>query len=169
MAGFIFSINSNEGLYGVGRLVLLGSECKYKNYLEATSLVTKENIEKEDYALIGNNPCARWICFFIPDNVFFEKGVDMDDVLLYKPVAFKMLRAFQDRSFIKIDDEENRALKEYIYLKNRDNLKSIIKYDSKEHKRIEKCDLNKYKLLPAEALVEYYNRDTGEAGLEMLL
>lgn len=160
---------SNRKLYGVGKLVLLGSDCKYKNYLEATSLMTKENIEKEDYALVGNNPCARWICFFKPDNVFFTKGVDMDDVLLYKPTAFKMLRAFQDRSFIKIDDEENRALKEYIYLKNRDDLKSGIKYDSSEHKRIEKYDLNKYKLLPVQALVKYHNRDNGEADIEMLL
>lgn len=58
----------------------------------------------------------------------FAEGVDMDEVLSYRPSAFRMLRAFQNVTFIKIDDEENRALKECIYLKietNRGTLNTV--------------------------------------------
>ena len=46
----------------------------------------------------------------------------MDDILRYRPSAFKMLRAFENVSFIKIDEVENRALKEFISLINEESL-----------------------------------------------
>lgn len=49
----------------------------------------------------------------------------MDDVLRYRPQAFKMLRAFEGLSFIKVDDEENRALREYISLVNEPSYSSL--------------------------------------------
>lgn len=43
-----------------------------------------------------------------------------------------MIRAMEGVSFIKIDDEENRALKEFIYLSNREDISSKYGYDSAE-------------------------------------
>lgn len=41
----------------------------------------------------------------------------MDDALNSNPSAFRMLRAMWKVSFIKIDDEENRALFDILYKK----------------------------------------------------
>lgn len=74
----------------------------------------------------------------------------MDDVLQYRPPAFKMLRAFEGLSFIKIDDEENRALKEFICLKNEkdyDDIDSnIFKFDASIHDKLSACDLSYHKM-----------------------
>ena len=48
---------------------------------------------------------------------FFKNGVDMDEVLLSNPEDFRMLRFFHKRSFIKLDDIENKALKTFIIQK----------------------------------------------------
>lgn len=61
---------------------------------------------------------------------FFKNGVDMDDVLSSDPDAFKMLRVFHQRSFIKLDDVENRALKSFIIQRNEQDLHT---YDSQKH------------------------------------
>ena len=50
----------------------------------------------------------------------------MDDVLSYKPNSFRMLRAFWKLSFVKIDDEENKALKDII-LKSKRGSEIIIR------------------------------------------
>ena len=92
----------------------------------------------------------------------------MDEVLSYKPAAFKMLRAFQDVTFIKVDDEENRALKECIYLKNR-GLNSCFEYSSCEHERILEYDLKKYLISPNETIIDEFNHDKNEINTEMLL
>ncbi|TKI82218.1 DUF91 domain-containing protein [Bacillus mycoides] len=42
----------------------------------------------------------------------------MDDILSFSPKSFRMLRAFWKKSFIKIDEEENRALKNIILKRN---------------------------------------------------
>ncbi|NLP52450.1 hypothetical protein HC179_17270 [Bacillus sp. RO1] len=42
----------------------------------------------------------------------------MDDVLSSNPSSFRMLRAYWKTSFIKIDDEENKALKDIILKRN---------------------------------------------------
>ena len=64
----------------------------------------------------------------------------MDDVLRYRPQAFKMLRAFEGLSFIKIDDEENRALREFISLANEcsyDNIdENIFTFNNGIHSRL---------------------------------
>lgn len=108
---------SDRKIYGVGTLKNIGADCKYDNYLDASKLLP--NCSQRDLTyLTTSNSRARWVCFFEPGNHFMLKGVDMDDVLRYKPSAFKMLRAFEGLSFIKVDDEENRALKEYLYIAN---------------------------------------------------
>ena len=159
---------SKRLIYGVGKLVNVGPECKYKNYLSAHALQYKKSMLGADEALVNLGPRYRWICFFEPEEQFFDVGVDMDEVLMYKPAAFKMLRAFQGSTFIKIDDEENRALKECIYLKNRENDK-FFEYSDSEHIRISNMNLEKYIIKPEETISLEYNSDTNEINLEMLL
>lgn len=138
---------SNRKIYGVGHLVTIGIDCKYDNYLNASALIPNCLLDNKDFLTTSTNK-ARWVCFFEPDKYFFKKGVDMDDILRYRPEAFKMLRAFEDLSFIKVDDEENRALKEYVYLANEfvysDLENQILNFDDSLHKKIEKCDLEQY-------------------------
>lgn len=130
---------ANKKIYGVG--VLFNPEgvgsCYISNYPSACNFNETE-IPIEETALYSQQPEYRWVCFFKPEgskDCFFENGVAMDDVLQYKPQSFRMLRSMQGVSFIKIDDEENLALKEFIYLKNSTSLSSNIKYDSLEQSR----------------------------------
>ncbi|WP_400246667.1 hypothetical protein AB3U99_07445 [Niallia sp. JL1B1071] len=46
----------------------------------------------------------------------------MDDVLASNPDKFRILRAFWKVSFIKIDDEENKALRDIILKRNEEHL-----------------------------------------------
>jgi hypothetical protein len=43
----------------------------------------------------------------------------MDDALMYRPSAFRMLRSFWRRSFIKVDDDEDQALADLVLRANR--------------------------------------------------
>lgn len=108
---------SDRKIYGVGQLTNIGPDCKYDNYLDASKLIPDCMMQPSTY-LTEKFTRARWVFFFKPAPHLFKKGVDMDDVLRYRPAAFRMLRAFEGLSFIKIDDEENRALKEFIALAN---------------------------------------------------
>lgn len=114
-------------IYGIGEMVKIGNDCKYCNYPESCKL--------EDYSLDAihskllvdfgvDSVNNRWICTFKPQPYFFKRGVDMDDVLSYKPDSIKTLRAFWKLSFIKIDDNENQSLKEIILLRNQEELLS---------------------------------------------
>ena len=86
----------------------------------------------------------------------------MDDVLRYRPSAFKMLRAFEGLTFIKIDDEENRALKEYISLANEDHYgdidDSVFPFDTCVHGRLASIDLTPYVMDINKALADEGNR-----------
>lgn len=136
---------SNRKIYGIGELICLGDDCKYDNYLNASALSPDCKIKLDD-VLTTKSTRARWVCFFRPSSYFFKKGADMDDVLRYRPNAFKMLRAFQDVTFIKIDDDENRALKEYISLINEssyDNISSSsFEFSSSKHEELQSRDLS---------------------------
>ncbi|HHX60020.1 MAG TPA: DUF91 domain-containing protein [Epulopiscium sp.] len=60
----------------------------------------------------------------------------MDDVLLSNPNSFRMLRAFWKLSFVKVDDEENEALKSILIKRNKEfldkdfNERNIFKYSN---------------------------------------
>lgn len=159
---------SDRRIYGVGKLVNVGIDCKYKNFLDANNFERKEKVVEADQPLMQLGPEYRWLCLFEPDQQFFAEGVDMDEVLSYRPSAFRMLRAFQDVTFIKIDDEENRALKECIYLKNRDKQK-YFEYSTSEHERILRFDLEKYLINPEETIIKEFNYEKNEINTEMLL
>lgn len=108
-------------IYGIGRLVNVGSDCKYFNFPSAsrpqafahTSVVPQ--ILWDEGAVSVNQRC---VCFFEPDPHFFAAGVDMDDVLSSNPNAFKMLRVFWKLSFIKFDDEENQGFRDILLKRN---------------------------------------------------
>ena len=159
---------SDRRIYGVGKLVNVGIDCKYKNSLDANIFERKEKVVEADQPLMQLGPEYRWLCLFEPDQQFFAEGVDMDEVLSYRPSAFRMLRAFQNVTFIKIDDEENRALKECIYLKNRDKQR-YFEYSTSEHERILQFDLEKYLINPEETIMKEFNYEKNEINTEMLL
>ncbi len=153
---------SNRKIYGIGELVRLGEDCKYDNYLNSSALLPDCRTTLTDVLTISSTR-ARWVCFFKPSPYFFTKGADMDDVLRYRPTAFKMLRAFEGVTFIKIDDEENRALKEYISLINETSYNDIDKYSfkfsSKTHDKLCSHDLSSHKMDLNKALKNEENRE----------
>lgn len=156
---------SKRQIYGVGKLVEINGDCKFKNYRDASCIEEKKDL-KDEVVLVELEPKYRWICFFEPEQRFFSKGVDMDEVLMYKPDSFRVLRSFQDVTFIKIDDEENRALKECIYLKNK-NLEEVFPFSDTVHRRIKKMELDDY-FIDNSVFVNYIT-DDGELELEMML
>lgn len=114
---------SNRKVYGIGKVVELGDgRCVTENFPGATS---RQTVLWDDAApnairkaVGGNGRISRWIVAFDPDPFFFERGVDMDDLLSSNPSAFRSLRVFWKRSFIKLDDEENEAFKTAILRAN---------------------------------------------------
>ena len=153
---------SDRKIYGVGKLVRIGEDCKYDNYPGASRLLPDPEID-EDTVLTTRSLRARWVLLFEHDPYFFKKGADMDDILRYRPSAFKMLRAFQGVTFIKIDDEENRALKEYIALINEESYNDIetntFAFSAAVHDRLDQEDLSGYVMDINSALQDEEHRD----------
>lgn len=118
-------------IYGVGRLEKLGNkDCKFCNYPESSKPQRHRYGTKKTVMLLDDpwrkGKTQRWLCTFSPAPSFFCNGVDMDDVLGSNPEAFKMFRAFWKRSFIKIDDIENQALKDVILRNNQEAISKPI-------------------------------------------
>ncbi|WP_198508237.1 PDDEXK family nuclease [Bacillus alkalisoli] len=118
----------NRKIYGVGEMKNIVGDCKFLNFPEANTpeatiftSVKNEVLNSKGKWKNGERE-LRWICTFKPSPYFFKNAVDMDAVLMSNPTAFKMLRAFQQLSFIKIDDIENQALKDIIFKVNEENI-----------------------------------------------
>lgn len=112
-------------IYGIGKLVSLNGDCKFFNFPGAgkPQKFSYQTIKKDllwDEGEVSVN--QRCICIFEPDPSFFKLGIDMDDVLASNPSAFKMLRAFWKRSFIKFDDKENQAFRDIVLKRNQSTL-----------------------------------------------
>lgn len=121
----------NRKLYGIGKLYKIGDDCKYNNFIGATNLKTYTYEEIRESLLINfgkSSPNYRWVCFFNGSPDFYEDGLDMDEILSYKPDTFKVLRTNWKRTFIKIDDVENNSLKE-LFLLRIYNKSSVIELD----------------------------------------
>jgi len=112
-------------IYGIGKLVNVGPDCKFFNFPGAgiperrLYANVKEQLLWDEGDVSANQRC---ICVFEPDPHFFKLGIDMDDVLSSNPDAFRMLRVFWKLSFIKFDDEENQAFRNIILKRNQDAL-----------------------------------------------
>lgn len=108
-------------IYGIGELININGDCKFFNYPQASLPSVLEFADIQNQMILNNsehNVNNRCICLFQPSPNFFLNGIDMDDVLSSNPKSFRMLRAFWKLSFIKIDDEENKALKDIILKRN---------------------------------------------------
>ncbi|MDZ4989296.1 hypothetical protein GNF35_02570 [Clostridium perfringens] len=99
----------------------------------------------------------------------------MDEVLTSNPTKFRMLRAFSKLSFLKIDDEENKALKDIILKRNEKFLfnntsEDIFEFDSKLHSEIKTKLLNSnYSLDTINPLIACYDSRKNLLGHEMAL
>lgn len=146
-------------IYGIGELKNINLDCKYQNYPNALLPSIKSFKEVKDSILFGNideNINNRIVCLFKPSPNFFKNGIDMDDILSSKPRSFRMLRAFWKLSFVKIDDEENKALKDIILKRNEDfinNKNECYTFSEKKHEKIEK-KLNENYILSSKDLLK---------------
>lgn len=114
---------TDRKIYGIGEILDIGSgQCVVENFPGATSAdlidwqkVANDAIYQFHKITKKNNTMServgRWIIAFKPSPQFFQRGIDMDDLLESNPSAFRSLRVFWKRSFIKLDDEENDAFK----------------------------------------------------------
>ncbi len=130
---------SKRKVYGIGKIVEVGDgRCVTENFPGATSRravcwdkVSDKAIRK---AAGADGKICRWIIAFDPDPCFFEKGIDMDDLLSSNPPAFRSLRVFWNRSFIKLDDEENAAFKTTLLRAN------LVELNDRREEVIGSCD-----------------------------
>ncbi len=109
---------SNRKIYGVGKLVNIGQECKYWAFEGANRPTTYSQEQVDKTKLTADiTPENRCICFFRPV-FYYAKSIDMDEALTSYPASFKSLRVIQNRTFIKLDDEEADALFAVLNRKN---------------------------------------------------
>ena len=152
-------------IYGIGELITVKHDCKYWNYPGADKPVNYEYKEVKDIMILNNknNIDNRCFCIFKSYPNFFAEGIDMDDVLSSNPNKFKMLRAFWKLSFVKIDEDENKALKDIILKRNEEFIFSeddnVFKYDYELQKHIlDKLD-ERY-IMNSKMILESCNKDT---------
>lgn len=137
---------SKRMVYGIGEIIEIKPEVIVAdNFPGATlPLPTQSKTRDKQNSIMGiiNNTklpadkVQRWVIAFKPSPDFFKCGVDMDDLLSSSPHAFRSLRVFWKRTFIKIDDEENFAFKSAIIRKN---------LDSKKRREVFCCNFDKSK------------------------
>lgn len=110
-------------VYGIGRVVAASDgRCVTENFRGATS---QEPVDWNTVRAGAFMPDAygskqpgsgridlvgRWLIRFDSDPAFLGNGVDMDDLLVSNPEAFRVIRDFHQRSFIKVDDVEDLAI-----------------------------------------------------------
>lgn len=113
---------SNRFVYGIGEIVdVVPGRCVTENFPGATSkgfANPRDVFEKSLVKTSSEDRIGRWVIAFRPAPLFFGQGVDMDDLLSSNPSAFRSLRVFWKRTFIKLDDEENEAFKAAILRRN---------------------------------------------------
>jgi len=144
-------------IYGIGKIKDVEFDCKFLNYKEADNptVYTKKQFKEKEPLLRDSTPQNRCFCTFEPSPFFFENGIDMDDALSSNPDKFKIFRTMWKVSFIKIDEEEDKALTDIILKRNEENLieeKNLFEFSGKAHIEIAKkvnpeYRLNAYRLL----------------------
>lgn len=98
-------------VYGIGEVLDAGdNRAVTENFAGATMPVIDVEYASSNAIVKGvGDKVGRWVVAFGPSPAFFDEGIDMDDLLSSDPSAFRSLRVMQQRSFIKLDDEENLA------------------------------------------------------------
>lgn len=165
-------------IYGIGELVNVQGDCKYLNYKDADKpyLPSKKQSAALKRLLPFGTDNNRCFCIFKPAPSFFSDGVDMDEVLNSDPQAFKMLRTLWKVSFIKLGDEENRALFDIILKRNEDKLNGScttdFSYSNTFFNELSSYNLNPYKMrynCIAEAAADYNGKIRHEMAIEAAL
>ncbi|HCW53178.1 MAG TPA: hypothetical protein DG753_05465 [Clostridium sp.] len=81
----------------------------------------------------------------------------MDDVLSSNPAKFKMLRAFWKLSFVKIDEDENKALKDIILKRNEEyifkNDNNSFEFNDKLQKKII-ANVNEHYIMKSNSILD---------------
>ncbi|MGN0721185.1 MAG: hypothetical protein ACI4LZ_04415 [Anaerovoracaceae bacterium] len=152
-------------IYGIGVLVDIEGDCKYSSFIESTKpqkIETAAAYKMCEPVVEYMSPENRCFCTFKPSPMFFEEGVDMDEALSSDPQKFRMLRAMWKLSFIKLDDEENKALFDCILKKNEKYLTDeshALEYQPKYHDYLKKRELSRYRLSAHNLLLNAANDD----------
>ena len=149
---------TDRKIYGIGKITNVGEDCKYLNFKDADYPQSTRNKKYAELNPLLDETYSernRCFCVFEPSPYFFMQGVEMDDALNSNPEKFKMLRAMWKVSFIKIDDEENKALFDIILKRNEENLinkSNIFTYSPETHMEIER-KLQSYNRFKAYAIL----------------
>ena len=151
-------------IYGIGVLTNAGPDCKYLSYMDS---LEPKTVQEDKFKVCEPmfeyiTPDNRCFCTFKPHPYFFTVGVDMDEALNSNPSKFRMLRAMWKVSFIKIDDEENKALFDIILKRNEQNLlcqQNILEFSDSELKKIEHKKSTEYRLNAYKLLLSAANAD----------
>ena len=137
-------------IYGCGKLINIGNDCKYLNYTKAGIPNGDRTDSYETTRLIEtSNSQNRCFCTFIPHPAFFKKGIDMDAILQNKDNPFRSVRTLWKVSFIKMDDDESDALFRVLMKVNEDYISDTeaqFAFDQAFHSRISRLALYEYKL-----------------------
>jgi len=99
-------------------------------------------------------------CAFEPYPFFYEDGVDMDDLLSSSPKCFKMIRAFEKLSFIKLDDVEAYCMLDVLLSRlHSSNQIGSEQEIQKSHQRVEMALNATYLPNPSNLLIGNINSD----------
>lgn len=156
---------SERKIYGIGELVAVGPDCKYSNFPGSSTCAAVDYADVRDDLLVDSGEDSvwyRWLCTFKASPYFFEEGIDTDEVLVYKPNTFKMLRAFWNVSFIKLGDEENESLKEILLLRHQQEMRTgqhVWERNDEMHDLIGAHELDRYLIKPESLLCNCVRAD----------
>lgn len=152
----IYFFNKRK-IYGIGKIINVKFDCKFLNYIGADEPedYLMQDIDNRSPLLQDCTPNNRCFCTFTPAPYFFENSVDMDEALSSNPQKFKILRTMWNVSFIKIDDEEDKALQDIILKRNEHAIlrrTNVYTFDRTEQIEIERrvnqdYRLNSYRIL----------------------
>jgi len=162
-------------VYGIGELIAIKYDCKLLNFPGADLPFEQDFKDIEDSMIMNeseDNLRSRVICTFKAQPKFFKHGIDMDEILTYKPDTFKMLRAFWKVTFIKLDDVETKSLSDII-LKNNEaqlDLNDQIPMDAftDTHEKIKNTVTKDY-LLHSNKILQLYANPNGSLRHEMAI
>lgn len=175
---------SKRTVYGIGEILeVMPDVAAAENYRGASlkpvveyAFISLNSIADDSVVTTDNGErVKRWLITFKPSPHFFSTGIDMDDLLMSNPKAFRSLRVFEKRSFIKLDDEENQAFKAAIL---RRNIKAFYAPDDDNTKECHyEATLKKYRdrigarnvSIDVAGLLADSRRSNGSLSSEMLL
>lgn len=170
---------SKRMVYGIGRIVqVVPGVTVLENFEGSTGLtLSSEDDLPADPLLMetASGKVGRWVIAFEPDPYMLATGIDMDDLLASNPRAFRSLRVFWKRTFIKLDDDEDMAFRAAILRRNIDTLREpwnggtlAVEY-ANEHARLREVIAGRRLAPDVQGLVERTRLADGKAKTEMTL